>query len=178
MDQEFEAWVHARGPSLARSALLVADPFNESAGTRLYTINSDIPGSISQTLRPVPAAPYGCSPSWTSSELYLPTMSMHDDAAGAAAILVNADGEATINADPRLNIVCATWSRSALEGDSHESWGSRIFGQDNTWPSWHWRELSLSVLRGIGLIAGAVLTRRRWYKRVGDQPRRPAATDS
>ena len=89
-----------------------------------------------------------------------------DDDRDDAAVLVSTDGEATIVADPRLNIVCSVWTQSALEGGAHESWGSRLFGKDNSWLSWHWREVSLSVLLAIGLIAGVVLVRhRRWRMR-------------
>jgi hypothetical protein len=157
-------WFGRLSPDGNELATPVTSSGSEIASVQLYSMRSDPPGELSATVPAVPSATDSCSPSWTSSDLYLPTTSMDDDAGDGAAILVRADVEATIVADSRLNIVCSTWSRTALEGDAHQTWGSRFFGADDNWLSWHWREVSLSSVLGLGLLVVALLAKRRSWR--------------
>jgi hypothetical protein len=99
-----------------------------------------------------------CSLSWSSSDFYLP-----DDATQAdpSTILTRSDRQPIIVADPRLDIDCSSWARSALDGPGHRTLGARLFGQQDTWLSWHWRELTSSVLLALAILLGTVLLVRR-----------------
>lgn len=116
-------------------------------------------------IRSSPAVPHAadtCPASWTSTDLYVPTVT--DRASGDSAVLVRADGTETILADPRLDVRCSVWARTALEGPEHRTIGSRLFGHNTSWLSWHWREVFVSTLSGVLLLGGAallVLRRRR-----------------
>lgn len=160
-------WFGRLSPDGGRLARPANAFISRGGDTRLYSMTSNPPGALTENLPGVSSAAGGCSTSWTSSDLYLPAMSTNDDdATESAAVLVRADGEVAVVADPRLNIICSVWARAALDGGAHHSWGSRLFGDHNNWLSWHWRELSLSVLLGAALLAGVVLVRhRRWRVR-------------
>lgn len=127
-------------------------------GIRLYSTRGPVSGDLVTELPTIATTADACQPSWSSSELYVPTYPTPD---GNASILARANGEVTIVADPRLDIACSTWARTALDGQVHVSLGARLFGQQNTWLSWHWRVATGSALLAIALSLGIVLLVRR-----------------
>jgi len=140
------------GNQLATAAL-------EDQGIRFYSMRGPISGDLVGKLPAVPATAEGCQPSWSSSDFYVPTNPTPD---GNASILTRANGGVTIVADPRLDIACSTWARTALDGHPHLSVGARLFGQQNTWLAWHWREATTSALLAFAFWLGMrLLVKRR-----------------
>lgn len=129
---------------------------------RYYATQPPRQGRVYSTTSGVPSAADTCLPSWSSSDLFVPTTTERD---GASAILVRANGGTTIVADPGLDIVCSSWAQTALDGPAHQSLGTRLFGKDDSWLSWHWREVSASglviiLLLGAGVVV-AIVRRRK-----------------
>ena len=144
--------------SISPDGTELATEAGKGKGFRLYSMRGPTSGDLVTKLPTIAAAPETCGPSWSSSDLYAPTYATPD---GNASILTRADGGATIVADPRLDVQCSTWARSALDGPAHVSLGARFFGQQNTWLSWHWREVVSLPLLAVALWLGIGLVRRR-----------------
>jgi hypothetical protein len=117
---------------------------------RFYAMNPSLAGRLVGTLPSVPQLADTCPLSSTSTDLYVPTRTNRD---GASAILMRANGGVTVRADPRLDIVCSTWARTALDGPAHASWSTRFFGSDTGWLSWHWREVTAGILATLAVLA-------------------------
>lgn len=137
----------------------------EADGVRFYAMGGPLAGEILTELPGVAHAAEACQPSWSSSDHYVAADTTGD---GSSAILVRANGGVTVVADPRLDIVCSTWARTALDGPAHQGWGTRLFGHQDSWVSWHWRELAATVLLACPLLVGAVLLARRRTGRFRD----------
>ncbi|TCJ23692.1 hypothetical protein [Nocardioides jejuensis] len=136
---------------------------NESEGSqpfRFFSARGSGAGSL-RTKMPVPSDLSGpCQPTWTSTDVYLPTDSNTGD---NGSVLYRVNGGHPIVADPRLGAGCSVWAARALEGGPERTLGGLLFGTDSTWLSWHWRELSaaLAALLAVGLGVGAFRIRRR-----------------
>jgi uncharacterized protein (TIGR03382 family) len=58
---------------------------------------------------------------------------------------------------------CSVWAYDAMRGGEHRGLGGHLFGDRDSWLSWHWRQLSTGaagvvVVAVLGLV---VLMRRR-----------------
>jgi hypothetical protein len=134
---------------------------SDSQSVRFYSTTGPTAGELTATL-PVGSVAEGCQPSWSSTDLYVPTDTTMD---GESRVLTRANGGVTVWADPRLHIVCSTWARTALDGPAHDSLGTRLFGDNTNWLSWHWREVASSGLLAIALALGVGLVVRRRTRR-------------
>ena len=128
---------------------------------RYFALEPTLQGRVYSTSTGVPNAADSCPSTWADG-VYVPTATDRDT--GESAILVRAQGGTTVLADPRLDIVCSSWAASAIDGPAHQSWGTRLFGDDSSWISWHWREVTLAAAVGLVLLlaaGGLVFLRRR-----------------
>jgi hypothetical protein len=135
---------------------------------RFYAMSPGMAGQLVGTLPSVPLLADTCPLSSSSSDLYVPTLTSRD---GDSAILMRANGGVAVRADPRLDVVCSVWARTALEGQLHTGWTARFFGANTSWLSWHWREVAGGSLGGITVLTLAALIffarSRRRLGRVG-----------
>ncbi|KAA1420958.1 hypothetical protein F0U44_01035 [Nocardioides humilatus] len=127
---------------------------------RYYSLQGPRQGRLRGSMTTPATFAGSCPLTWTGTDLYVPTATDRDT--GASAILTRANGGTPILADPRLDISCSFWARTALEGPEHRGIGGRLFGTSESWLSWHWREVTISnVLGALLLTCGLVLTIRR-----------------
>lgn len=125
---------------------------------RFHSTQGETAGDARVTM-PVPTDIDGhCQPTWTSREVYLPIVQAED----SAAVLYRINGGTPIVADTDFEIACSVWAASALEDGPDPSIGGWLFGTQDTWLSWHWRELTTGVFAGLALLTlGFALRRRR-----------------
>lgn len=129
----------------------------EDGRIQFYSLVGPTQGELRTTL-PGWSAAEGCQPSWSSKDFFLPNDTTVDRQSG---ILARANGGITIVADPRLDIACSTWARTALDGPGHTSFSSWVFGDSTSWISWHWREITASALLAGALALAAALAAKR-----------------
>lgn len=104
-----------------------------------------------------------CPPSWGDSYPFIP-----DDAAPAGFLLWTGPGSYDVQVAPGLRPAgCSTWAFDALRGGEHRGLGGRMFGDRDSWLSWHWRQVALGGAAGIViLVGGRFLTLRHRRRRL------------
>ncbi len=86
-----------------------------------------------------------CQPTWRGDEVLTP---------GPDQLLIDADRDAVVAADPSLEADCSIWATGAIAGDEHGGFTGSVFGTSASWWSWRWRQLGaglLLILAALGL---------------------------
>lgn len=153
--------------STSPDGTLLATGVPSSAGdlpVRLWALTGPDAGRRTAPLQPLVDPTSVCPPSWSSDALHI---------ASAASpwtwsvALARPDGAVDVVADPRLEVSCSTWARSALDGGAHRGLGGLLLGTADGWLAWHWREVALGVGAAAGWLVTLLLVVRRRRREAG-----------
>jgi hypothetical protein len=175
--EDFEAWVHARGGALARTAYLLARRVDldlpdgigrlsqwsgsvSPDGTLIYVTGDSeeaavfsLPdGAVAERAAP---QQWLCPVSWSDTG---PRLAF--DGSNVVAVRDDRD-RPMITVDPAFEATCGIWGSDALSGSKHEGVAGVLFDTSNGWLSWHWREVAVGIGVGGALLLDAVVVRRR-----------------
>ncbi len=143
---------HVMSVSTATRQLLISNPGQQGNSALV----ASRPLSRDRTL--------ACPVSWTDSYPVYPVV-----AAPASHLLSTGPRSYLVQVDPSLQQVgCSVWAYDALAGGEHHGLGGRLFGDRDSWLSWHWRQVAIGAATGLVVLAGyrLVLLRRRRKRRL------------
>lgn len=101
-----------------------------------------------------------CPASWFEGYPALPVV-----AAPGHTLLWTGPNSYVVQADPALQpVYCSVWAYDALRGHAYGGVGGALFGENDTWLSWHWRQVAIGIAAGVVVVGGGAwlaLRRRR-----------------
>ena len=99
-----------------------------------------------------------CPPSWGDSYPFVPYQPAPD-----GFLLWTGPRSYAVQVAPALGPVsCSVWAFDALRGGEHHGLGGHLFGERDTWLSWHWRQVGLGVAIGAFVLGVGLAL---WWRR-------------
>ena len=141
-------------PSLSPDGdLLILTSYPPGVGSSLVSVSMSSGQEVARLSLPDEWVS-SCQPAFRDDQVLVPTYSGEEATDANGVVLVDPDNDPVVLADPRIRGGCSVWAAQAIAGDEQRGLSGRVFGTNESWWMWRWRELSaalLLVIAGLGL---------------------------